>query len=415
MPKGADEGPPEDDRLDRIRALTEAPLAHLEFDELLDELLDRIVEAFDADTAVVLLLDEPSGQLVATAARGIEEEVRQGVRVPLGRGFAGRVAAQRQPVVLDRIDPTTVWNPLLWEKGIRAMLGVPLISGGRLLGVLHIGNLRAREFKAEDVRLLQVVADRVAVAAHASILGTEHAAALALQRSLVPAELPACPGLELAARYVPAEAGLGGDWYDVFMLPSGVVWVVTGDVQGHGFRSAIVMGRLRSTIRAYAMEGHGPADVVALTDQKLQHFEPTEMATVVCVALAPPYDEFRLCAAGHPPPALATSDAPCELLKLQPTPPLGVAPGVERSEDAIELPDAAVLFLYTDGLVERRYESVDTGLERLCAALEPAHPELVCHRVMSRLLGGARPEDDVAVLAVRRSSEQAPGSDPIPV
>ena len=111
-----------------LQALTDTALSTLDVDELLAELLSRVREILDADTAAVLLLDESSGQLVATAACGIEEEVREGVRVPLGSGFAGRVAASRGPIQLDRVDPTTVSNPILWEKGIQVMLGVPLLS-----------------------------------------------------------------------------------------------------------------------------------------------------------------------------------------------------------------------------------------------------------------------------------------------
>ena len=108
------------------------------------------------------LLAQGAGELVATAARGIEEEVREGVRIPLGTGFAGRIAASRGPIRLDRVDATTVANPILWEKGIKVMLGVPLLSPDRLLGVLHVGRLEHRPFSDHDVALLQVVADRVA-------------------------------------------------------------------------------------------------------------------------------------------------------------------------------------------------------------------------------------------------------------
>ena len=119
-------------------------------------------DILDADTAAVLLLDEASGELVARAARGIEEEVREGVRVPLGAGFAGRIAATKGPIQLTRVDSTTVANPILWEKGIKVMLGVPLLSGQRLLGVLHVGRLDDRPFSDEDLGPLRVVADRVA-------------------------------------------------------------------------------------------------------------------------------------------------------------------------------------------------------------------------------------------------------------
>ncbi len=118
-----------EDRLADLRALTDSALGQLDIEELLTELLRRVVEILDADTATVLLLDETSRELVATAACGIEEEVRQGVRVPLGVGFAGRIAATSGVIRLDHVDSTTVSNPLLWERGIRVMLGVPLLAG----------------------------------------------------------------------------------------------------------------------------------------------------------------------------------------------------------------------------------------------------------------------------------------------
>ena len=188
-----------------LESLTDAALARLDLDELLQELLTRVREVLEVDTAAVLLLDAASNDLVATAARGIEEEVRQGVRIPLGAGFAGRVAATRRPVRLDRVDATTVANPLLWEKGIRVMLGVPLISGETLLGVLHVGRLDDHKFDAADVELLEVVAERVAGAVQVRSLAIERAAAGLLERSLLPATLPNVAGLEFAARYAAAE------------------------------------------------------------------------------------------------------------------------------------------------------------------------------------------------------------------
>ena len=114
-----------------------------------------------------------------------------------------------------------MWNPILWEKGIQAMLGVPLLSGGALVGVLHVGTLWDRVFTDDDVELLQVAADRVAAAVRVRLLEAERAAAEALQRSLLPSTPPQLIGLEFDARYVPAERdGIGGDWYDVFVLPT---------------------------------------------------------------------------------------------------------------------------------------------------------------------------------------------------
>src|SRR6202007_1192156 len=109
-----------------------------------------------ADTAAALLLDFSSGQLIATAAAGLEEEVRQGVRIPVGRGFAGRIAAEHRPVILDHVDHTTVLNPILLSRGIKSMMGVPMVAGGKVIGVLHVGSLTPRRFTGDDIGLLQM-------------------------------------------------------------------------------------------------------------------------------------------------------------------------------------------------------------------------------------------------------------------
>ncbi len=193
------------ERLENLLAVTGVGLAQLGVEDLLEELLSRVREIVDADTAAVLLLDEGGTQLVARAACGIEEEVRQGVRIPVGEGFAGAIAASRRPVLLDEVGPATVTNPILWEKGIRVMLGVPLLSAARLIGVLHVGRLDDRPFRDTDAELLTVVADRVAGTVQTHNLAVERAAAALLERSLLPPRLPDCPGLEFAARYVPAQ------------------------------------------------------------------------------------------------------------------------------------------------------------------------------------------------------------------
>ena len=163
------------ERLRRLQALTDAALAHLELDALLPTLLLRTREVLGVDTCAVLLLDEETNELVARAAVGIEEEVEQGVRIPVGSGFAGRVAAERQPVILDDVDHADVLNPILREKGIKSMLGVPLLVSGRVLGVLHVGMLSHRAFDEEDVELLQLAGDRAAI-------GIEHARAFEAER-----------------------------------------------------------------------------------------------------------------------------------------------------------------------------------------------------------------------------------------
>jgi signal transduction histidine kinase len=173
------------ERLRRLQSVTDTALAALSLDNLLDELLDRIRDALEADTCAVLLLDEPRRELVARAARGIEEEVEQGVRIPLGQGFAGRVAAERRPVVIPDVDHSEVMNPILREKGIRSLLGAPLLARERVLGVVHVGTLEPREFTQDDIELLTLVAARVAVALERSLIHEELVKLDSLKREFI--------------------------------------------------------------------------------------------------------------------------------------------------------------------------------------------------------------------------------------
>jgi signal transduction histidine kinase len=164
------------DQLRRLQAVTDIALAHLELDELLAQLLVRVRDALSADTCAILMLDHDTNELVARAAVGIEEEVEQGVRLPVGKGFAGRVAAGKAPVMLPDVDHADVLNPILRKKGIKSLLGVPLLISGDVLGVMHVGSLTYREFEPADVELLQLVSDRVALAIdHARAFESERA------------------------------------------------------------------------------------------------------------------------------------------------------------------------------------------------------------------------------------------------
>jgi signal transduction histidine kinase len=148
----------------RLQSVTDAALAHLQLDDLLRALLERTRLILEVDTCAILLLDEETDELVARAALGIEEEVEQGVRIPVGGGFAGRIAAEKRPVVLDDVDHAHVLNPILRAKGIKSMFGVPLIVEGEVSGVLHVGSLVPRDFRNDEIELLQLVADRAALA-----------------------------------------------------------------------------------------------------------------------------------------------------------------------------------------------------------------------------------------------------------
>jgi signal transduction histidine kinase len=164
-------------KLERLQQITDAALAHLQLDELLGAVLLRTRAALEVDTCAILLLDEERDELVARAAVGLEEEVEQGIRIPVGRGFAGTIAAERKPVVLPDVDHADVLNPILREKGIKTLLGVPLIVGGRILGVVHVGSLTPREFTPGEVEFLQFAADRMSLAIeHARLFEAESSA-----------------------------------------------------------------------------------------------------------------------------------------------------------------------------------------------------------------------------------------------
>jgi len=391
-----------EDRLRDIRAITDAALSRLDDHDLLAELLERTRAILQADTAAVLLLDFSSGELIATAAAGLEEEVHQGVRIPVGRGFAGRIAAEHQPVILDHVDHETVLNPILWSKGIRTLMGVPLIAGGKVIGVLHVGSLTAREFTGEDLELLQLAADRAATAVHSLMMHDDRVAAVALQRSLLPAALPAADGAQLAARYVPGEGTVGGDWYDVFTLPSGQLCVVIGDVTGSGLPAAVIMGRMRSALRAYALDTSDPAEVLGKLDRKMQHFEPGALATVAYAVFDPGLDRVHICSAGHYPPVIAAAGQPAELADVPPGLLIGAASGARRWVATIDISPGTLMCFYTDGLIERRGHPIDYGLALLCQTVTAQPPDAACAAVMAALVGSEPASDDIALLVFRR-------------
>jgi phosphoserine phosphatase RsbU/P len=405
--------PPEwAEKLRDVQSITDAALSVLDPQALLDALVGRVKEALQADTAAVLLLDRRAGQLVATAASGLEEEVLQGVRIPVGRGFAGRIAAQGRPVILNQVDHTKVINPILLEKGIRSLLGAPLLAEGKVIGVLHVGTLSPREFTGHDVDLLQLAADRAAMAVQALNARVDHAAAVALQRSLVPLALPAASGLEMAARYVPGTGRVGGDWYDVFPLPSGEVCAVIGDVAGTGLEAAVIMGRIRSSLQSYALDTVDPAQVLDRLDRKLRHFEPETMATVLCAMISPSRGHIHICSAGHLPPIIARPGQPAVEADVTPDLLIGVPTPKRRRVSTLDFPPGAVLCLYTDGLVERRDQPLDEGIARLRAAVTAQDPETACVSVMAAMAGYSPHTDDVALLVLRRTSDEPGGSGP---
>jgi Stage II sporulation protein E (SpoIIE)/GAF domain len=393
---------PVEDRLRDIQSITDTALSQLGDHDFLMELLERAKGILQADTAAILLRDLSSSYLIATAAAGLEEEVRQGVRIPVGKGFAGRIAAERRPVILDRVDRTKVLNPILLSKGIRSLIGVPLMANGRVIGVLHVGSLTPRKFTSEDADLLQLAADRAAIAVHSMMTRDDRVAAAALQRSLLPAALPAVEGVEISARYIAGKGAVGGDWYDVFTLPAGQLCAVIGDVAGSGLPAAVVMGRMRSTVRAYALETADPAQVLGKLDFTVQHFEPDTLATVLCAIFDPALDQVHICSAGHLPPVIAAPGQPAEPAEIASGLMIGVDASATREITTVKVLPGTLLCFYTDGLIESPEQPIDDGLARLCEAVAAGPPDAVCSAVMADMVGREPARDDIALLIARR-------------
>jgi anti-sigma regulatory factor (Ser/Thr protein kinase)/putative methionine-R-sulfoxide reductase with GAF domain len=394
------------EQLLHVYRLSEQALAEMPLEGLLDELLSRTREILDVDTVAILLLDENGQELVARAAKGLEEEVEQGVRIPLGGGFAGRIAAERAPIFIADVVHGEILNPILREKGIRSLLGVPLIVDGKAVGVLHVGTLEPREFTNDDAALLQVVAQRAAPAIERArlyeALDREHRGAVALQRSLLPESVPDIVGVDIAARYLPARDEVGGDWYDVIDLTGGLVGFAIGDVAGHGVRAAALMGQLRTGLRAYALDGYSPGETLKHVDRLLHTVRGEGMATAAYAVLDPGTGALRLASAGHPPAVVVRSSGLAHLLESKPAPPLGTLPFGTYLETETTLAPGDSLMLYTDGLVERRREPLTAGLERLRVhASVVASADALAQRVVDRLVPRDGAEDDVAIVVVR--------------
>lgn len=384
----------------------------LDSEVTLRDVLATVRSRLDVDAATVLRLDPGSRHLVTVLTESTPRVSSAHHRVPLGRGLAGRVAQTRTPIALEDLADDDLVNPALLALGVRSVLGVPL-GHGRATGVLKVGSVLRRRFLPADVALAEQLADEVNEALEGFVAADERAAAAALQRSLVPSLLPAIPGLDLAGRYVPGEGGVSGDWYDVFPLAGGRVGVVMGDVAGHGLPASVVMGRLRSALRAYALEYDDPAEVLSHLDAKIVHFEPGAMATAVYATAGPPFDRVRVSSAGHFLPIGIDPDGRTEEIDVPVGLPLGVDPVVPRASGTVELDPGSALVLFTDGLVERRvvstprgsevFGSIDAALEELRGLLRPDTAESICSHVLDAMLTLEPPSDDVALLVVRRN------------
>lgn len=296
--------------------------------------------------------------------------------------------------------------PLDTHTGARAFL--PLIASGRPVGSCILGFDRPRTFSAEERTVLTALAGLIAQAlSRAQRYDTESAVARGLQDALLPHRLPVRAGVETVGRYLPGTEGMdvGGDWYDVIETGHDRLALVIGDVQGHGVAAAATMGQLRSAVRAFALGGHRPQDVMRGTNRLLIDLDPGQFASCCYVLLDPGTGEARAVRAGHPQPLLLSPGGTTRLVELAGGVVLGVDDRASYPVTRLRLAPGDILALFTDGLVERPGTDIDEGIERLRRALASTGsmtlPEAADRLIREARQATARPDDIALLLAAR--------------
>src|SRR3954452_19428464 len=374
-------------RLARVAAITDG-LDALALDELVSELCRRLYEVLGARGAAVRVVD-PGGAVVADAERGSAENAGRALRQALADGRGA----------VETADGT---------------LAVPLRAAGEVFGAVAVAGANGATPAAQRTALVAHATERAAlIIRRALLLEREQHVASTLQRDLLPHTLPELPGVSLAAHFRAGGHGIevGGDWYDVIPLAGGRVGLVVGDVAGRGVAAAARMGQLRSVARAYALEGHSPAAFAQRMNVYHRALSPDDHTTIVYAVIEPDRDRMSFVNAGHPAPLIVPSRGTPRLLEGV-TPPLGVSDLPVHPETVVDLPPGTAIVLYTDGLVERRGEGVDTGLKRLLTAAGATRAGLdaLRDRVVESCLGPSSGDDDVTPLFVRAEPEFGPSA-----
>ncbi|MFE9216771.1 SpoIIE family protein phosphatase [Streptomyces lavendulae] len=339
-------------------------------------------------------------------------------------GFLDRFDGVSLDVRLPGVETLTTGRPLFFESmqhlaaaypgipldadvGARAFL--PLIASGRPVGSCILGFDAPRGFSAEERTVLTALAGLIAQALErARRYDSEAALARGLQAALLPRRLPVLKHVDTVGRYLPGTVGMdvGGDWYDVIETSAGLLALVIGDVQGHGVAAAATMGQLRSAVRAFALSGNAPDEVVRGTNQLLIDLDPGQFASCCYVLLDPGSGRALAARAGHPQPLLRHPGGRTEVLDLPGGVVLGIDPGGDYPVTELWLEPGAVLALYTDGLVEMPGTDIDEGVERLRAALAGARPSPLTEtadRLVAEAGSTADRPDDIALLLASRT------------
>lgn len=398
-------------RAERLGRLADRLSVAVESADVEDAALELGLEALEADSAVILL--QAGDDVVLRDARGRPGEATRSYR-PDERLPGIRALHTRQPVWVETLAEIERSFPRLREVAAewRAAAALPLVAGGEVVAALVFGFHEERRFDEEERSFQLALAAQCAQALErARLYEHEHAIAVELQQSLLPQALPAPEGVGIATVYRPGsrELAVGGDWYDAVELPDGRLVLTVGDVVGHGLRAAAVMGQLRSAIATLAFVADGPAQLLQRLDAFAERTDGAECATLVCAYLDPATGVLRYACAGHPPPVVVAPDGVSCLWGGRST-PLATGDGGRRLEDVARLPAGAALLLYSDGLVERRDESIEVGIERLVRLvgdLGGSASELAQRLVRAQLADGAQ-ADDVALVVVRLEQVTAP-------
>ncbi len=314
-------------------------------------------------------------------------------------------------------EPVTTADLLGFERSFDRLVRTQADVTGQL-EVDALGTQRGAEDAAADAQRQILLASTVALAVLLFLAGMlsrmgarlvqlvarQRGMAETLQQSLLPDRLPDLHGLSLAARYVPSGTGVevGGDWYDVITLPNGIVGLVMGDVVGHDLRAASVMGQLRNALRAYALEGLSPALALGRLNHFVRQTDPGEMATCVFGLFDPQASTLLISNAGHYPPLIVGPDRQPTFLDYGECPPVGGLDKTVYTETLFHVQPGSTVLLYTDGLIERRDEDIQSGMARLRASATdgPADVDELCEHLLASLLVSRAPADDVAVLAL---------------
>jgi len=405
----------------QLRKLADASLtltSTLAVDSILDAVTEQardIIGAHHAQTTVLLGEEDDEAPRRTSVSLAVSPEYegwaasREGVRSsPLTQTVwprmrpmrvpRGQAASRPEGRALETVEPR--------HPALQGWLAVPLVGrNARVLGLLEVADKQEDDFSEADESILVQLAQLASVAIeNAELFEREHELAETLQRSLLPQRLPVLAQVRLAARYLPAGGGgdVGGDWYDAIVLPGGQVVLAVGDVAGRGAQAAAVMGQLRIGMRAYALQGMDPADVLRSLDRLLQGLSAAYMATAFYLLLDPETETARYANAGHPPPLAIGPDGGLRWMEEGVAVPLGVQPDGDFRTYEMKVPRGSTLLLYTDGLVEERASPIDDGLTRLRRAVEPPDVDLnlLCDRVLERMDAQSKP-DDVALLAAR--------------